>query len=357
MKKKILIFTIMLLCVFCIPFATYGCNWFKDMGDSGNQNSENTENSENPDNEDNADKPNPDGNNGTNDAESGDNANNADSNNAADNDKNEGEHEENKDDGKENYNGGNNGSDTNNAPAKIRQYTVYTENASGARINGVTVKLKKDGKDVASKVATAGYAQFGVAEDDYELCFENLPEGYYADPSYTATKLPKDGSAVHAKFKTKVIDEPLTSAKNYKQGDIIHNFSFTDADGTTVELKEILKTHKLVLLNFWYDGCMYCEQELPAIESAYRNYKNDVFVISVSNRDSNSNVKRYKTQHGCTFFMAADRANIVSGSFVKVYPTNAIIDNCGIIRFIDYGSRPQQSFWESKFAELISNSN
>lgn len=376
MKKKILIIMISLICVFCLAFATSGCDRFGIGTGSGNttENSENSGNPENSGNSENGEKEennNSEGNNGDAPNENGipdqnknddtqkggsEENNNAEGNNGGSPNEN-GNPDQNKNGDTQNGGSEENKSGSSNELGAIKKYTVYTENAGGARLKGVTVKVTRNGEDVTSKVATSGYAQFSVAAGDYDLSYENLPAGYYVDPSYTATKLSKDGTTVHAKFKSQVIDEPLTAPYSYKQGDIMHNFVFTDADGVTVELKELLKTHKLVLLNFWYDGCMYCEQELPAIEGAYRNRKDDVFVVAVSNLDSNADVKKYKADHGCTFFMAADTENIVSKSFAKLYPTNAIIDQFGVIRFLDYGSRPQQSFWENKFTELISDGN
>lgn len=371
MKKKIFILMFSLLCALCLPFASAGCEGFgKGTGGNNPENTQNgnTEGGSNADNGGSDNNAESGGSSGENGAEN--NGDKSHDSGNTDNNSNNGGSNNNPGNGSGNTgsngngpggNGGENSAENNgnrdnsdSGLGAIKKYTVYTESASGSKLTGVTVKVTRNGADVTSKAATLGYAQFDIAAGDYDLSYENLPEGYYADPSYTAAKLSKDGSTVHARFKSQVISEPLGAPYKYKQGDVMHNFSFTDSDGTRVELKALLKTYKLVLLNFWYDGCYYCEQELPAIEKAYKNHKNEVFIVAVSNRDTNAEVKRYKNNHGCTFFMAADSENIVSQSFVSAYPTNVFIDPYGVVNSIDVGARTDSAFWESKFSEYSS---
>lgn len=236
----------------------------------------------------------------------------------------------------------------------MQNYTIYTKSVSGAYLDGIKITASHKGTAASTKVANGGYARFSLAAGNYTLSYENLPEGYYVDPDYTVTSLTKDSTNVTAKFKSKVIDEPLTEPHRYSEGEVVHNFSFTDADGVTVELKELLNTYKLVLLNIWFVDCTPCAQEFPAIQSVYNRYKNDVFIISISDKDSNTAVKEYKQTKNLTLFMASDRSGIVTPSFLISYPTNVFIDRYGVVTLIDSGSRVQETFWENKFSQYVS---
>lgn len=308
--KKIYVLLLTVLCALCLSLCFAGCI--------------NVQNGNNTDNQ-------------------GQNANNTD--NQEQNGGNQNDREQNDD-------------DTQNA--QTVQYTFYTQTIGGRDISGVKVKFKSKGKTVKEVTTQDGYARFNLPAAEYDLEYSNLPEGFTEHPDFTVKKVAKAAedqtkATITTKFSSSVLNTPAGSGK-YELGEIAHNFSSTDADGETADLKQLLTEYKLVVINIWYIGCVPCENEFPSMESAYEHYKDDVFIVSLSSHeeDTPNAIKNYKQAHGCTFFMAGYSANPID-KLIITNPTNVFIDRYGVIDFIDSGAQTEESFWTGKFAYYTSD--
>lgn len=61
--------------------------------------------------------------------------------------------------------------------------------------------------------------------------------------------------------------------ENSMAGGQAFNFSEIAMNGEHIELKELLKKEKYVLLDFWASWCMPCEKEIPKLKQLYAKYK------------------------------------------------------------------------------------
>lgn len=96
---------------------------------------------------------------------------------------------------------------------------------------------------------------------------------------------------------------------------------------------------KVVLINFWFEGCHPCMAEMDALQTLYKRMKSykDFEFISIT-WDNKETIKRVKDKFGLSFevFQASQpectRLNLACG-----YPTSLIIDKSGILRYRHHG--------------------
>jgi thiol-disulfide isomerase/thioredoxin len=81
--------------------------------------------------------------------------------------------------------------------------------------------------------------------------------------------------------------------------DLAPEFSLTTLDGTTLRLADL--RGKIVILNFWAMWCEPCRQEMPLLEDFARNHADQVVVIGMNVRESESVVRAFIEALGITF--------------------------------------------------------
>ncbi len=245
------------------------------------------------------------------------------------------------------------------------------QSVGGARLEGVTVTLFKDGQPVGEpKLTNAnGIAAFGVEIADYEYEISTLPNGYYfADPA-DARGRTNGEKKIRLSYPSKVTKEPMTD-RMYRQGDIFFDFTIEDAvTGTNYTLSQILADKKMVLINFWNTSCSPCVGEMPSLNIAYKQYQNDVEVLAVSSIlgswDSEVAVRnfasRYTGDNALAFPLFADgpykelgQVHFAQYISLNALPTNVVIDRYGRIAMIKSGASGTNVF-EGLFQKYSAN--
>jgi peroxiredoxin len=92
---------------------------------------------------------------------------------------------------------------------------------------------------------------------------------------------------------------------------------------------------KVVLINFWFEGCHPCIAEMEALNNLFKKMEsNKNFVFISLTRDNKETIKRVKEKYGLAFkiFSATDeecqRLNFGCG-----YPTSIVLDKSGIVKY------------------------
>ena len=125
--------------------------------------------------------------------------------------------------------------------------------------------------------------------------------------------------------------------KAYSQiGQPFPEFSFTGKNKT---INNSNLKGKVVLINFWFEGCHPCMAEMEALQELSEKLKDnkDFLFISIS-KDNKETIKRVKEKYSLTFDVFATteqecrRLNYDSG-----YPTNLILDKTGALKFFHAG--------------------
>jgi peroxiredoxin len=115
-------------------------------------------------------------------------------------------------------------------------------------------------------------------------------------------------------------------------------FTLPDLDGNEVSLAHL--QGRPVIINFWATWCAPCEVEMPALEQAYQERKDDGLVILAVNRDEDPGaVERFFYEDlALTFTPLLDEEARVNDLYrVFNLPTTFFVDGDGVIRAVHRG--------------------
>ena len=115
------------------------------------------------------------------------------------------------------------------------------------------------------------------------------------------------------------------------------NFAARDLQGRTVRLSDL--RGKVVFLNLWATWCEPCRQEMPAMETLYREFARDDFAMLAVSEDASGleAVQPYVAQFGFTFPILLSPEGEVGHKYgITGYPETFIIDKTGqvVVHFI-----------------------
>jgi len=117
-------------------------------------------------------------------------------------------------------------------------------------------------------------------------------------------------------------------------------FSLQSVDGKTVSLAQF--KGDVVMINFWASWCGPCRQEMPLLDSIYKQYKDMGFVLLGVNVEPDAhNANAWLKQTPVSYPILYDPQSQVSQLYqVQAMPTTVIIDRQGIVRFVHNGYLP-----------------
>lgn len=139
-----------------------------------------------------------------------------------------------------------------------------------------------------------------------------------------------------------------------KRHTVLNDFSFTTVYGEQVRLSDLLKTKKIVWLNFYYNSCSPCQAEAPTIVRVAERHKDDVAVVCFNGKDDPESIKSGAAsifKYPNTFYLVDDRSAVYGKMFGRSgYPLNVFIDSGGYVFESVSGSN-----YASQFESFISN--
>ena len=116
-------------------------------------------------------------------------------------------------------------------------------------------------------------------------------------------------------------------------GNLAPEFNVFDLDGKEVALSDF--KGQAVMVNFWASWCAPCRIEMPEMERAYEQYKDQGFVILALNQDESPDVVEdfFYNEMGLSFTPLLDENSVIANDF-GVYgfnPSSFFIDRDGVI--------------------------
>ena len=139
-------------------------------------------------------------------------------------------------------------------------------------------------------------------------------------------------------------------------GQILPDFSVQTITGTTFTLSESLKTHDLVLINFWATWCGPCCMEFPFLETAWEQYGDrvDVVALSVEKTDSFDVLTNFSRDYNLNFSVGRDDNDIFNYIDGSAIPTTLIVDKNRCVVAVEIGAKSSTDEFTSLFDSLLS---
>ncbi len=234
-------------------------------------------------------------------------------------------------------------------------YTVTVKTQGGMALSGVAVYIYADKslKDMKQYGETDenGKVSFQLPDSKkYAITLSGAPKGYQVEDYYSF-----NGTSASITLTSSLIKDTNLSSATLGLGDVMYDFTVTDTNGKQITLSELLKTKKMVLLNFWYTTCSWCLTEFPIMNEAYKQFKDDIEILALDPLDSDGDVKTFQGQQNLAFPMATCPSSWSSTFGIAGYPTSIAIDRYGVICLVESGAitslRPFTSMFEHFTAE------
>lgn len=106
-------------------------------------------------------------------------------------------------------------------------------------------------------------------------------------------------------------------------------FALTDINGQAYNLADL--RGKVVVLNFWFIGCVVCHQEMPALKQLVTDYRANPNVVFISlARENAGRLRRYVASKGDFGFAVLALPPALAQQFgITGYPTTVVLDRNG----------------------------
>lgn len=113
------------------------------------------------------------------------------------------------------------------------------------------------------------------------------------------------------------------------------DFTLTDLKGKNWSLAAL--KGKTVVLNFWFTTCAPCIEEMPKLNMVKNKYAGQDVVFLALCRDDSPAIKSFLKNHTFEYALFPKTQNVGKEYHVANYPTSMVIDQKGIIRFLQIG--------------------
>ena len=119
------------------------------------------------------------------------------------------------------------------------------------------------------------------------------------------------------------------------------DFTLMRLDGTPVILSKL--KGQVVLINIWATWCPPCRAEMPTIETAYEQYRDQGFtVLAVNLEEDPGSVATFMQEYKLTFPALLDLDGQVSRTYQAFsLPSSFFVDKKGVIRAVYRGPMPR----------------
>jgi peroxiredoxin len=117
---------------------------------------------------------------------------------------------------------------------------------------------------------------------------------------------------------------------------IAPDFELESLSGEWIRLSEL--NGKVVLINFWATWCGPCRVEMPAFQSRYEHFSEDLVILAINEHDTPDEMQTFIDESGFTFNVLYDVDGTVHREYlVRGFPTSFLVDADGKLRIQHIG--------------------
>ncbi|MDQ8015123.1 MAG: TlpA disulfide reductase family protein [Flavobacterium nitrogenifigens] len=99
-------------------------------------------------------------------------------------------------------------------------------------------------------------------------------------------------------------------------------------NGKTIKLTDL--KNKVILLDFWYRGCLPCLKAIPYLIELQEEFKNDLVIIGINDMDTKNDVNDYYSYKKVNYLSTyKSDTNISKKLKISAFPTTVIINQNG----------------------------
>jgi peroxiredoxin len=121
------------------------------------------------------------------------------------------------------------------------------------------------------------------------------------------------------------------------------DFTLTDLQGKIWHLKDL--KGQVVLINFWATWCPPCLKEIPDLQTLYKRFQSQGFVVLAISDESVEKVKPFVERHGMSYPVFVDPKRKVIDQFsIDGIPKSFVYDRSGKLAAESIDMRTQQQF-------------
>ena len=158
-------------------------------------------------------------------------------------------------------------------------------------------------------------------------------------------------------LKTKSVNQELSQVTTIgtEIGNIPPDFVVVTTEGKAVRLSDFTKNEKPIIVYFMATWCPYCAQDYAALSKVYKNYQNDVSMISISLDlgEDLITLKNYKKKYPELekVMFAPGQSELLINYKITRTTTKYAIDGTGKIIYAGYGAFNEEQ-WKTLLDKL-----
>jgi peroxiredoxin len=202
---------------------------------------------------------------------------------------------------------------------------VFIDKLSGVPNRIVTQSRNTStGDGITNFYSENRYFDYKFNQDNIDIASMSIPKGFHP---------PKERSALLA------------------SGTVAPDWTLYAADGKKVSLTQM--KGKVVLLDFYFIGCIPCMQAIKPLNNLHKKYRNqNVVIASITERDSKKSVLAFEKNYHIKYPGYVNAADVVKSYHVEGFPTFYFIDKEGKIANVIDG---YSDGFEGKVTSIIDN--
>jgi peroxiredoxin len=167
---------------------------------------------------------------------------------------------------------------------------------------------------------------------------EYIPEPYVDDSKTVRAFVLRKATPEEKEMMSNMQKGQMGQGQSELVGKQAMDFEVVDLKGKKYNLSEL--KGKVVVLNFWFVECKPCIMEMPELNELTKEFKGkDVVFLAIALNDK-KRVKKFLKTTKFDYRVVSNGQPVADAYGIKGFPTNIIIDQNGLIKYVSSGIGP-----------------